>query len=171
MEIEIVIGDITTQNVDAIVNATNSALVVGGGVDGAIHAAAGPELRQATQELYPFGCQTGKAVLTQGFKLPAKYVLHTVGPDCRGYNMKLAEPLLASCYKECLYAAVISPFIQSIAFPSISTGIFGYPRDEAAKVVVDVVGGYAKANPPIDLVRLVCFDQADYNIINSAIFG
>jgi O-acetyl-ADP-ribose deacetylase (regulator of RNase III) len=134
--IEIIQGDITTLSVDAIVNAANSALAGGGGVDGAIHLAAGPELARASMALAP--CPTGDAVITPGFRLPARYVIHTVGPVWRGGNHSEPE-LLESAYVRSFEVALSAGDIRSVAFPSISTGVYGYPKDAAAEIAVKVM--------------------------------
>ena len=152
MRLEAVKGDITAEAVDAIVNAANSSLLGGGGVDGAIHRAAGPELVDACRPLG--GCQTGDAKATPGFLLPARWVIHTVGPVWRGGSAGEAE-LLASCYRRCLEVAD-ELGARSLAFPAISTGIYGYPAEEAATIAVDTI----RATPaPVELVRLVAFDD------------
>jgi O-acetyl-ADP-ribose deacetylase (regulator of RNase III) len=151
--IEVIRGDITTQAVAAIVNAANSSLLGGGGVDGAIHRAAGPELVQACRSLG--GCKTGDAKVTPGFALPAAWVIHTVGPVWRGGTEGEPE-LLASCYRRSLECAE-EVGAQSLAFPAISTGIYGYPAEDAARIAVTTVREYEGA---IDLVRLVAFDEA-----------
>ena len=152
MRIEAVQGDITSQRVDAIVNAANSSLLGGGGVDGAIHRAAGPRLLEACRPLG--GCPVGEARATPGFDLPAAWVIHTVGPIWRGGGT--GEPaLLASCYRSSLEVAA-GLGARSVAFPAISTGVYGYPPDAAARVAVETVRGTAT---DVELVRLVAFDE------------
>jgi O-acetyl-ADP-ribose deacetylase (regulator of RNase III) len=148
-------GDITTQDVDAIVNAANRTLLGGGGVDGAIHRAAGPELLEACWHLG--GCDTGDAKATPGFRLPARFVIHTVGPVWQGGDHGEAE-LLASCYRRSLEVAV-EVGARTVAFPAISTGAYGYPPDAAAEIAVATVRGFTG---PVDLVRFVAFDDATY---------
>jgi O-acetyl-ADP-ribose deacetylase (regulator of RNase III) len=154
--LEVIQGDITQMKVDAIVNAANTSLLGGGGVDGAIHRAAGPQLLRECEELH--GCETGQAKLTEGYQLPAKYVIHTVGPVWHGGTLEESD-LLASCYRECLNVAV-SHHIKSIAFPAISCGIYGYPLEKAAKVAVETVSQFVKENSMLEKVCFVCFDEA-----------
>jgi O-acetyl-ADP-ribose deacetylase len=152
VRVEAMQGDITTLEVDAIVNAANSALAGGGGVDGAIHYAAGPELDEACSRLG--GCDTGDAKATPGFRLPARWVIHTVGPVWRGGAQ--GEPdALASCYRRSLEVAD-ELGARSIAFPAISTGIYGYPAEEAAAVAVATLRG---ATTDVEVVSLVAFDD------------
>jgi O-acetyl-ADP-ribose deacetylase len=156
-------ANIVTLEVDAIVNAANSSLLGGGGVDGAIHRAAGPELLEECRALG--GCKTGDAKLTKGYKLPAKFVIHTVGPVWHGG--KKGEPeLLASCYRNSLTIAEEHGF-QSIAFPSISTGVYGYPIELAAQVAVETVREMTKKKSKINEVRFCCFSQNDLEVYDS----
>lgn len=157
------VGDITKEEVDAIVNAANSTLMGGGGVDGAIHRAGGPEIKEACKEIrrvqYPDGLPTGQAVITTAGKMAARHVIHTVGPVYgRGGNDK-AE-LLAACYRNSLALAVDSG-LRTIAFPAISTGVYGYPLDEAAKVSSQAIQKFLNSNSSIQEVRLVFFSATD----------
>lgn len=152
MRVEAVRGDITTEAVDAVVNAANTALRGGGGVDGAIHRAAGPELLEACRALG--GCATGDAKATRGFRLAARWVIHTVGPVWRGGSSGEPE-LLASCYRRSLEVAD-EVGARSVAFPAISTGVYGYPAEEAAATAVDTIRSVPTS---VELVRLVAFDE------------
>ena len=162
----VVVGDITRQDVTAIANAANSTLLGGGGVDGAIHRAGGPEILKECQEIrrtvYPDGLPTGQAVITTGGNLPAKYVIHTVGP-IYGQQPERESELLAACYQNSLLLA-LEHSISSIAFPSISTGAFGYPKSEAAKVASATIKDFLIPDKQIQEVRLVFFQQSDARV-------
>ena len=165
--IEIVKGDITKQKVDAIVNAANSSLMGGGGVDGAIHRAGGPVILEECKKIVAAkgGCPTGEAVITSGGNLPAKSVIHTVGPVW--VNGKNNEPqLLANCYQNSLQLAV-SNNLYTIAFPNISTGVYGYPKKEAAGIAIKTVTGFLQNNPVIIKVYFVCFDDENFLLYKS----
>ena len=155
-KIQIIQVDITKQAVDAIVNAANCSLLGGGGVDGAIHRAAGPELLAECRTLN--GCATGQAKITKGYRLPAKYVIHTPGPVWHGGSHGEAE-LLASCYRSCLELA-LSHDCRTVAFPSISTGVYRFPLDRAAHIAVGAVRGFLTSHPAaFDEILFVCFDE------------
>jgi O-acetyl-ADP-ribose deacetylase (regulator of RNase III) len=158
--LELVQGDITDQQVDAIVNAANSRLAGGGGVDGAIHLAAGETLMQQTRERYPEGCPTGSAVATDAGNLNAKHVFHAVGPVWRGGNQQEAE-LLKSAYGKCLELSV-EHRCDSIAFPAISTGVYGYPLDLAAETSLSVVRDFLLDHEHSRIVRFILFDGGAY---------
>ena len=153
--LSIVKGDIVKMKTDAIVNAANTSLLGGGGVDGAIHRAAGPELLAECETLN--GCRTGEAKITKGYKLKAKYVIHTPGPIWRGGKWGEAE-LLANCYKNCLALAKEND-VKTIAFPSISTGVYRFPVDQAAKIAVGEILNFLNNEDSIEQVTIVCFDD------------
>jgi O-acetyl-ADP-ribose deacetylase (regulator of RNase III) len=159
-KIELIKSDITTLNVDAIVNAANSSLLGGGGVDGAIHEAAGDELLKKCKKLN--GCNTGEAKITKGYNLSASYIIHTVGPVWVGGNNK-EDKYLASCYKTCLELAVKNK-IKTIAFPNISTGVYGFPKNRAAIIAVHTVESFLNEHKEIDKVIFVAFDDENYSL-------
>jgi O-acetyl-ADP-ribose deacetylase (regulator of RNase III) len=158
--IKIIIGDITEQKTDAIVNAANTTLLGGGGVDGAIHRAAGPGLLEECKTLK--GCPTGEAKITKGYRLYARYVIHTVGPVWNGGNYGEPEKL-ASCYRNSLQLAVKHK-IKTIAFPSISTGAYRYPVEEAAKIALTEINKFLKSNSTIEKIIIVCFDKSTFDV-------
>ncbi|MEW5958602.1 MAG: O-acetyl-ADP-ribose deacetylase [Chloroflexota bacterium] len=158
--LEVVEGDITRQQVDAIVNAANSSLLGGGGVDGAIHRAAGPGLLAECRRLG--GCPTGQAKVTKGYNLPAQWVIHTVGPIWRGGDQREDE-LLASCYRRSL-ALVEAYKLRTVAFPSISTGAYGFPMERAARIAVTEVKIFLEQNSTVEKIILVCFGRAAYDL-------
>jgi O-acetyl-ADP-ribose deacetylase (regulator of RNase III) len=157
--IRILKGDITEQEVDAIVNAANNSLLGGGGVDGAIHKAAGPKLLEECRILN--GCATGEAKITQGYNLPAKLVIHTVGPVWNGGNND-EDRILAKCYRNCLELAA-EKGIKTIAFPSISTGAYNFPIQRAAEIAVNEVIDFLKGRPVFDRILLVCFNDETFS--------
>lgn len=158
-QIEVVQGDITQLKVDAIVNAANSSLLGGGGVDGAIHRAAGRELLEECRKLG--GCETGEAKITKGYNLPAKWVIHTVGPVWQGGNNSEDE-LLASCYRQSL-ALAEEYKISAIAFPAISTGVYRFPVERASKIAVSEVNKFLESDRLLKRVIFVCFGQTAYD--------
>src|ERR1700688_1671437 len=161
--VQVVTGDITKQNVDAIVNAANSTLLGGGGVDGAIHAKGGPKILDACRELrstrFPRGLPTGEAVLTTGGQLPARHVIHTVGPIL-GIGKEPDASMLAACYRNSL-ALAAEHGLRSIAFPAISTGAYGYLTHRAAPGISETIESVLSAGSPVEHVRLVFFNKAD----------
>lgn len=168
-KIQILSGDITKLEVDAIVNAANSSLLGGGGVDGAIHHAGGPAILEACKQIVARqgGCKTGEAVITTAGNMPSKFVIHTVGPVWRGGNNN--EPaLLAACYKSALELAVKNN-CQTIAFPNISTGVYGYPKQTAATIALATVKHFLSTNSTIKKVIFVCFDEENKNIYENLI--
>lgn len=158
MKVKLIQGDITTLGVDAVVNAANNTLLGGGGVDGAIHRAAGPMLLEACEKLN--GCETGAAKITKGYDLPAKYVIHTVGPIWED-GSRDEDSLLESCYRESLHLAD-QYGVRTIAFPNISTGVYGFPKAEAAQIAIATVKTYQSDR--IKEVIFVCFDDENFNI-------
>lgn len=152
---QVVTGDITKLAVDAIVNAANTSLLGGGGVDGAIHRAAGPELALECRMLN--GCKIGQAKITKGYRLPARHVIHTVGPVWQGGGKGEAD-LLASCYRKSLELAVANS-CRTVAFPAISTGIYRYPREDAARIAVSTVADFLQQDVPVAEIIFACFDQ------------
>lgn len=158
--VEVVEGDITQQRVEAVVNAANTTLLGGGGVDGAIHRAAGPQLLEECRQLH--GCETGQAKITKAYRLPAKWVIHTVGPVWRGGTHREDE-LLASCYRSC-FALAKEHGIRSLAFPSISTGAYGFPMQRAARIAVRETFKALPENAGITRVLLVCFGRSAYEM-------
>lgn len=163
--LEIVEGDITRLQVDAIVNAANTSLLGGGGVDGAIHQAAGPGLLEECRKLG--GCPTGQARITGGYRLPPRWVIHTVGPIWRGGD-HAEDDLLGNCYLNSLTLAV-QHGIKTIAFPAISTGAYGFPRDRAARIAVSVVKRFLEHNTTLERVILVAFGKAAYDCYQEAV--
>lgn len=165
MRIELYKGDITKLKVDVIVNAANTSLLGGGGVDGAIHRAAGPELLKFNKKLG--GCKTGEAKISPGFNLPAKFIIHTVGPVWNGGKHN-EDKLLADCYINSLKLAVENK-IKSMAFPAISTGIYRFPLERATKIAVTEVKKFLEKNDTIEKVIFVCFDEETYEIYKSVL--
>jgi O-acetyl-ADP-ribose deacetylase (regulator of RNase III) len=165
--LELVEGDITGQEVDAIVNAANSRLAGGGGVDGAIHRKGGRSIMEETDRLYPDGCPTGSAVISGAGDLPAKYVIHAVGPVWRGGDSGEAE-LLAGAHRGPLELAVEHD-CRSIAFPAISTGVYGYPLDQASRVAIGTAIDFIRERGKPELVRFVLFGQAAYDAFEAAL--
>lgn len=163
--IAVIQGDITQQRVDAIVNAANNSLLGGGGVDGAIHRAAGSQLLAECRQLK--GCETGEAKITKGYNLPADWVIHTVGPVWQGGNHG-EDQLLASCYRNCL--AIAEQYqIETIAFPAISTGVYRFPPDRAAQIAVTEIKAFLASNNSLQQVILVCFNSDTYNCFLQAV--
>ncbi len=163
--IEVVQGDITQQRVDAIVNAANSSLLGGGGVDGAIHRAAGPELLAECRTLG--GCPTGQAKMTRGYRLPAQYVIHTVGPVWHGGQAN-EETLLASCYRQSL-ALAVAHGVRTIAFPSISTGAYGFPVERAAPIAIQEIADFLYNDTTLEQVMVICFDAGTLRAYQAAL--
>jgi len=165
--LELVEGDVTLQEVDAVVNAANSRLAGGGGVDGAIHRRGGPSIMAETDQKYPDGCPTGSAVISGAGSLPAKHVIHAVGPVWHGGHRREAE-LLAGAYRRCLELAV-EHRCASVAFPSLSTGAYGYPLDQAARVALAETIGFLKQHGKPGLVRFVLFGAGAHKVFVAAL--
>ncbi len=166
--IEIVIGDITKISADAIVNAANSSLLGGGGVDGAIHRAGGPLILEACRKIVARqgGCRTSEAVITTAGNLPAKFVIHTVGPVWNG-GKNNEETKLADCYKNSLRLAIENN-CRSIAFPNISTGVYLFPKDKAARISINTIRQFLLHNKTLEKIWIVCFDEESYRVNNAA---
>jgi O-acetyl-ADP-ribose deacetylase (regulator of RNase III) len=169
--IKVIKGDITKCNVDAIVNAANTSLMGGGGVDGAIHRTGGPAILEDCRRIVARqgGCKTGQAVITTGVNLPANHVIHTVGPVYNGGKGNVGE-LLKSCYLNSLMLAIEND-CKTIAFPNISTGIYGYPKSAAAEIAVTTVKEFIDKNDGIEKVIFVCFDEENYGLIEKLIYN
>jgi O-acetyl-ADP-ribose deacetylase (regulator of RNase III) len=163
--LELVQGDITQQTTDAIVNAANSSLLGGGGVDGAIHRAAGPSLLQATRKLG--GCDVGDAKITPGFNLKARHIIHAVGPVYREDDPEVVR-LLASAYRRCLETAA-EHGLRSVAFPAISTGVYGYPMRAAADTALATIWDFLAHNPQFDLIRVILYEVGAFDIFSAAL--
>jgi len=162
--IEIIEGDITTQQVDAIVNAANTSLLGGGGVDGAIHRAAGPELLEETRKIG--GCPTGEARVSKGYRLPARYVIHTVGPVWAGGH-KNEDNLLANCYRN-VFKAAKDLKLTSLAFPSISTGAYGFPLERATEIALEETKKFLETDTTLNKIVFVCFGEKALNTYRKA---
>ena len=163
--IVVIKGDIVKLDVDAIVNAANNSLLGGGGVDGAIHKAAGPQLLEECRSLK--GCPTGEAKITSGYRLPAKYVIHTVGPMWKG-GFSGEDGMLSKCYRNSLKVAVKNG-VRTIAFPSISTGAYGFPVEKAAKIAMREIAGFLEKNETIEKVLVVCFNEEAFRSYSDAL--
>lgn len=164
-QLEVIVADITTLSVDAIVNAANSSLLGGGGVDGAIHRAAGPDLVMECRMLH--GCKTGEAKITKGYRLPAGHVIHTVGPVWQGGD-RGEDDLLASCYRRSLELCRAHS-LRSVAFPAISTGIYRFPADRAARIAVAITAEALAAIPSLERVIFCCFSEAGARLHEEAL--
>jgi len=170
-KISVIKQDITKLNVDCIVNAANTSLLGGGGVDGAIHRAGGPQILDECRKIVSKqgGCKTGEAVITTGGKLYAKYVIHTVGPVWNG-GKKNEEQLLRSCYLKTLQLAREHE-VKSIAFPNISTGIYRFPKEIAARIALETVADFSTKNPVFDEIIFACLDDTNFNVYHRLLFG
>ncbi len=166
----IIKGDITKVNVDAIVNAANSSLMGGGGVDGAIHIAGGPSILEACKKIRAAqgGCPTGEAVITTAGNLPAKFVIHTVGPVWSGHDLERKENELKNCYLNSLKLA-IEHNLESIAFPNISTGVYHFPKARAADIAISTVLQFIKQHNQIKEIQFVCFDEENYTLYQNKV--
>lgn len=162
--LKITLGDITKVEADVIVNAANTSLLGGGGVDGEVHRAAGPKLLEECRELH--GCKTGQAKITKGYCLPAKYVIHTPGPVWNG-GKRGEEDLLQSCYENCLKLAA-EYGCKSVAFPSVSTGIYGFPLEKASVIAVRTINQFLKEHPDME-IQMVCFDEVTKQYYDEAV--
>ncbi len=163
-KLEIIQGDITELKVDAIVNAANTSLLGGGGVDGAIHFIAGKELMIECRALN--GCKVGEAKITKGYKLPAKHVIHAVGPVWNG-GTQYEEEFLANCYNRCLEIAQENN-LKTIAFPCISTGVYHFPKDRACQIAVKTISAFIQKSPVFDKIIFACFTQEDFDLYRQA---
>lgn len=163
--LELLQGDITKLQVDAIVNAANHSLLGGGGVDGAIHLGAGPKLLEECKKLH--GCETGKAKITKGYNLHVKFIIHTVGPVWSGGHNREYQ-LLASCYRESLQLALENN-VKTLAFPNISTGVYKFPKHNAATIAIQEVELFLLRHPEIEKIYFVCYDDENYNIYKEKI--
>jgi O-acetyl-ADP-ribose deacetylase len=161
----VVQGDITRQDVDAIANAANQSLMGGGGVDGAIHRAAGPELLAECRQLG--GCPTGQAKITRGYNLPARWIIHTVGPVWHG-GQHHEDELLASCYRNSL-ALAVEYDIRTLAFPAISAGVYGFPLERATRIAIATVKAALAHSPVVEQVRFICFSDKAYRVYQSVL--
>jgi O-acetyl-ADP-ribose deacetylase len=166
-QLEVIVADITTLKVDAIVNAANTSLLGGGGVDGAIHRAAGPDLVLECRQLH--GCKTGDAKITKGYRLPARHVIHTVGPVWQGGD-RGEDDLLASCYRRSLELCRLRS-LTSVAFPAISTGIYRFPADRAAQIAVKTTAESLTASPSLERIIFCCFSEASARLHGEALAG
>jgi len=168
--IKIVKGDITKVNVDAIVNAANSSLLGGGGVDGAIHLAGGSAILEACKKIRAAQgeCPTGEAVITTAGDLPSKFVIHTVGPVWTGHDIKRKEKELGNCYINSLKLA-IEHKAETVAFPNISTGVYHFPKEKAADIAISTTRAFIKENDQIKEIQFVCFDEENYNLYQQKI--